>query len=86
LTQAYDSWTQQIFIQATIQNIGADKYSNLWFAIPDTHKEQQEIVAYLDKKCAEIDALISANESTIEKLKEYRQSVIYEAVTGKVEI
>lgn len=86
LTQAYDSWTQQIFIQATIQNIGADKYSNLWFAIPDTHREQIEIVAYLDQKCAEIDSLISANNSTIEKLKEYRQSVIYEAVTGKVEI
>ena len=49
-------------------------------------EEQKRLVAFLDKKCNEIDTLISANESTIEKLKEYRQSVIYEAVTGKVEI
>lgn len=48
--------------------------------------EQQQIADYLDKKCAEIDSLISANEVTIEKLKKYRQSVIYETVTGKIEI
>lgn len=33
-----------------------------------------------------MDELISANEATIKKLKEYRQSIIYEAVTGKIEI
>jgi hypothetical protein len=47
---------------------------------------QTLIVEYIEKQCAELDALISANDKTIEKLKEYRQSVIYEAVTGKVEI
>ena len=86
LTQAYESWTQQIFIQATIQNISADKYNNLWFAIPGSLEEQKEIVEYLDKRCSEMDELISANEATIQKLKEYRQSIIYEAVTGKIEI
>lgn len=48
--------------------------------------EQQEIANVLDAKCAEVDELISANEATIQKLKEYRQSIIYEAVTGKIEI
>ena len=86
LTQAYENWTQQIFIQATIQNISADKYNNLWFAIPETLEEQTEIVSYLDQRCSEMDALISANEATIQKLKEYRQSIIYEAVTGKIEV
>lgn len=86
LTQAYESWTQQIFIQATIQNISADKYNNLWFAIPESMEEQKEIVVYLDQRCSEMDELISANEATIKKLKEYRQSIIYEAVTGKIEI
>ena len=86
LTQAYENWTQQIFIQATIQNINADKYNNLWFAIPETLEEQAEIVSYLDQRCSEMDALISANEATIQKLKEYRQSIIYEAVTGKIEV
>lgn len=58
---------------------------NLKLPIP-REIEQQQIADYLDKKCAEIDSVISANEKTIEKLKEYRQSVIYEAVTGKIEI
>ena len=48
--------------------------------------EQSRITDYLDSKCSEIDNLISANEATIQKLKEYRQSIIYEAVTGKIEI
>ena len=48
--------------------------------------EQQEIANVLDAKCAEVDELISANEATIQKLKEYRQSIIYEAVTGKIEV
>lgn len=51
-----------------------------------TFVEQQEIANVLDVKCAEVDELISANEATIQKLKEYRQSIIYEAVTGKVEL
>lgn len=81
LTQAYEEWSQQIFIQATIQNISAEKYNGLRFAIPDNIEQQNEIVEYLDKKCAEIDALIDAKEKTNALLKEQRQSIIYEAVT-----
>lgn len=51
-----------------------------------TFVEQQDIANVLDAKCAEVDELISANETTIQKLKEYRQSIIYEAVTGKIEV
>ena len=43
--------------------------------------EQQKIADFLDKKCAEIDKLIELQESMIEKLKEYKQSVITQAVT-----
>lgn len=49
-------------------------------------EEQKRIASYLDTECSNIDKLIATNESTIEKLKEYRQSVIYEAVTGKIEV
>ena len=42
---------------------------------------QSVIVDYLDKKCGEIDSLISLQEQMIEKLKAYKQSVITEAVT-----
>lgn len=42
---------------------------------------QQKIADYLDKKCAAVDRLIENQRAQIEKLKEYKQSVITEAVT-----
>ena len=47
---------------------------------------QKEIATYLDEKCADIDRLISLKQQKIESLKDYKKSVIYEAVTGKTEI
>lgn len=49
-------------------------------------EEQVEIANNLDNICTEIDRLIKSNNKTIEKLQEYRKSLIYEAVTGKIEI
>ena len=46
--------------------------------------EQQAIASYLDGKCSEIDNLIAMKQHKIEKLKDYKKSVIYEAVTGKI--
>ena len=49
-------------------------------------EEQHAIASYLDEKCSEIDKLILVKQKKIEKLKDYKKSVIYEAVTGKTEI
>ncbi len=49
-------------------------------------KEQEGIADYLDKKCADIDSLISIKQQKIEELKEYKKSLIYEYVTGKKEV
>lgn len=43
--------------------------------------EQTAIVAYLDEKCATIDALVAEAKATIEEYKAWRASVIFEAVT-----
>ena len=45
--------------------------------------EQHAIASYLDEKCADIDRLIAIKQQKIETLKDYKKSVIYEAVTGK---
>ena len=45
--------------------------------------DQHSIISYLDEKCADIDRLIDLKQQKIEKLKDYKKSVIYEAVTGK---
>lgn len=49
-------------------------------------EEQLSIASYLDEKCADIDHLIDLKQQKIEKLKDYKKSVIYEAVTGKINI
>lgn len=46
-----------------------------------SHEEQIAISHFLDRKCTQIDALISNAQQQIEKLKAYKQSVITEAVT-----
>ncbi len=48
--------------------------------------EQQSIASYLDTKCHEIDFLIELKRQKIETLKDYKKSVIFEAVTGKTNI
>ena len=63
-------------------NISQDKIKTLWIPIPPL-TEQQAIASYLDEKCADIDRLIGLKQRKIEKLKDYKKSVIYEAVTGK---
>ena len=46
-------------------------------------EEQIAIATYLDEKCADIDHLTVLKQQKIESLKDYKKSVIYEAVTGK---
>ena len=47
--------------------------------VPPIH-EQQSIADFLDKKCGEIDEMVSLQEKIVEELKAYKQSVITEAV------
>ena len=63
-------------------SLSQEKISNFSFALPD-QEIQIKIADYLDKKCSEIDKLISDKEILIEKLTEYKKSLIYECVTGK---
>lgn len=65
----------------TFKEISADAFANFKLPYP-IFETQKKIAAYLDAKCAEIDALIAAKEKTNALLKERRQSIIYEAVTN----
>ena len=49
-------------------------------------EEQKEIAEYLNRETARIDSIIADVTEQIEKLKEYRQSIISEVVTGKVAV
>lgn len=48
--------------------------------------EQSAIADYLDSKCAKIDSAISSKRLQLEKLEEYKKSLIFEYVTGKKEV
>lgn len=86
LSSAYDLWKNGIFIQSTIQNIGADRYSNMKMSIPPTIGMQKEIVDYLDNKCSQIDKIIEKKQTFIMEMENYKKSLIYEYVTGKKEV
>lgn len=69
----------------TINNI---KISNLEQAnmIVPSIESQKKIAFYLDNKCVKIDQIIDYRKQIIEKLEEYKKSLIYECVTGKREV
>lgn len=81
----YEIWKNMIFIQATIRNISANKYSNMEIPVPSV-EEQASIIEYLDEKCSRVDRLIAIKQSKIKKLEQYKRSLIYEYVTGKNEV
>ena len=69
----------------TIPCISVRKMMDCTIPLP-SFLEQQEIAEFLDKKCAEIDAIISDKQTEIQTLESYKKSLIYEYVTGKKEV
>jgi len=69
----------------TLPIINNGYLGSLKFVIPNI-KTQKEIADYLDEKCGKIDEVISIKQRKIEKLQEYKKSLIYEYVTGKKEV
>ena len=82
---AYEKWKDSVFNQATIQNIGADKYSVLPISVPPVD-EQRMAIEVIKKKSNRIDLSISQAGKEITLIKEYQQSLISEAVTGKIDV
>lgn len=63
----------------------ADKFLNILITVPPKN-EQSEIAVYLDKKCSQIDTVIAQKEQFITEMEKYKQSLIYEYVTGKKQV
>ena len=62
-----------------------DQFGQIPLVFPPVH-EQDKITNFLDHKTGQIDQLTAAEQRKIELLKEYRQSLISEAVTGKIDV
>lgn len=68
-----------------VVHISADNIGNVKIALPPLD-EQQQIATYLDDKCTKVDRLIAIKQEKIDKLNDYKKSLIYEYVTGKREV
>ena len=64
-------------------NLNAEIVRNFILVCPPM-EEQQSIADFLDKKCAEIDAVLEKTRESIEEYKKLKQAVITEAVTKGV--
>lgn len=55
------------------------------YVLVPSEQEQMDIVNYIHKKCASVDSLIAKKQEAINKWEEYKKSLIYYAVTGKID-
>ena len=69
----------------SVPHISTEQIGSTRIALPDI-ATQHEIVVRLDTKTAEIDSLVEAKQQMVDKLREYRKSLISEAVTGKFKV
>lgn len=61
------------------------EFKNIQICLPPID-EQRRIADYIDEIAAKVDALIAIKQSKIEKLEQYKKSLVYEYVTGKREV
>lgn len=72
-------------IGGTIPTLSQTKISNFYTIIPSIN-EIDEIAAYLDNLTFKLDNLISKHKLYIEKLEEYKKTLISDVVTGKIDV
>lgn len=75
-------YLKQLMTGSALKRVSVEKNANLYIVLA-SKKEQEEISDYLDKKCDEIETLIINKQLQIEKMEQYKESLIYEYVTGK---
>lgn len=96
LKKYFSYFIKQELVQKLIKQMGegiSENFPNvshldvieLNFPIP-SFEEQNQIVEFLDFKTKQIDDLVSLVQKKIDLLKEYRQSLISEVVTGKIKV
>jgi len=75
----------QYSISAAQPGLSVTTIQNLFIPVPP-HEEQRAISYFLKQKIADIEEIIQDTRKQIIKLKEYRQSLISEAITGKIDV
>jgi type I restriction enzyme S subunit len=84
-SNSYWGWVGAIQTQATIQNIGADRYATIPVPLAPL-AEQVAIVRYLNERLAGLDKVGVRSADMIEQLRERRSALITAAVTGQIDV
>ena len=85
LSNRFIEYCDSISYGAKMPRTAVDDILNAKIPIP-LDQEKIEIANFLNEKTEQIDELVSEEHQKIELLKEYRQSLIFEAVTGKIDV
>lgn len=72
-------------VAAAQPGLAIDRVRELLMPLPPL-PEQRAIADFLDRQTARIDALVAKTRSAIQRLREYRRSVISAAVTGRIDV
>jgi type I restriction enzyme S subunit len=83
-------YAKNLALEGTVEgggqgNLNVKNVENYRIALP-TIKEQDDIIKFLNDISKKIDETIKQSQESITKLKSYRQSIISEAVTGKIDV
>jgi type I restriction enzyme, S subunit len=68
---------------SAVPTLDRKNIQNIKFVFTQKRKEQKAIAAFLDRKCKEITDIITEKQQSIDTMKAYKKSLIYEYVTGK---
>lgn len=85
LSNNFIDWVNSSTYGTKMPRANIDFIRNTYIALPNI-KEQNNIVNYIKTKSIKIDDIINVKKAKIEKLNEYKKSLIYEYVTGKKEV
>jgi type I restriction enzyme S subunit len=84
-SKAFSAAVESDAVTSTISNFNAEKYGEV--RLPDLEQSAQRAIAdYLDKETSRIDAVTVTLERQIKLLREHRQALIANAVTGDLEV
>ena len=83
-------WVEEFYrngrgIVADLWTTNYQMMKSMYMPVPPI-EEQKQIVSYLDAKCANIDKLIANITKEIECIKEYKQRLISDVVTGQIKV
>ncbi|MDY4236786.1 MAG: restriction endonuclease subunit S [Bacilli bacterium] len=70
---------------STIKHLYQEQFYNFSFFLPDL-AHQEKVIKKIDDQFFKLDQVIKYRKQIIEKLEEYKKSLIYECVTGKREV